>query len=161
MPGEENAISKNLKPGDRVALVCPLGHAGGLPGKSVVLVRGMVLEPVVYPTCRTESRHGYFAAEDARRAGDFQDAFADPSAEGIIRIRGGYGAARVLPLIDWQAVADCPKPFFGYSDVTAIHIVFKQPCGMMSFQTTMPSTEWYAGVNYPAIELPRTVCQFF
>ncbi len=135
-----------LRPGDRVALLCA---SSAVPSErlepSLASVRAMGLEPVPYPSCYDANRHGYFAADDAQRAKDLQDAFADPSVRGIVCVRGGYGAGRLLPLLDWQAIARTPKPLFGYSDVTALHIALQQLCSMGSYHTPMPSTEWYIG----------------
>lgn len=116
-------IPEPLRAGDRVALLCA---SSAVPAErldpSVASVRAMGLEPVLYPSCYEADRHGYFAADDAQRTKDLQDAFADPSIRGIVCIRGGYGAGRLLPLLDWRAIARTPKPLFGYSDVTALHI---------------------------------------
>ena len=34
---------------------------------------------------------------------------------------GGYGAARLYPLIDWDALGD-PRIVCGFSDITALHL---------------------------------------
>lgn len=134
----------SLYPGARVALLCA---SSAVPEErletSLSAVRAMGLEPVVYPSCYYVNRHGYFAADDAQRAKDLQDAFADPTIQGIICIRGGYGAGRLLPFLSWKSIARHPKPLFGYSDVTALHIALNQCCRMVSYHTPMPSTEWY------------------
>ena len=134
----------SLYPGARVALLCA---SSAVPEErlepSLAAVRAFGLEPVVYPSCYYVNRHGYFAADDAQRAKDLQDAFADPAIQGILCIRGGYGAGRLLPLLNWKDIARHPKPLFGYSDVTALHIALNQCCRMVSYHTPMPSTEWY------------------
>ena len=138
------STSLSLYPGARVALLCA---SSAVPEErleaSVAAVRTMGLEPVVYPSCYYKNRHGYFAADDAQRSKDIQDAFADPSIQGVICIRGGYGAHRLMGLLDLREIARHPKPFYGYSDVTALHIAFNQCCRMVTFHTPMPSTEWY------------------
>lgn len=138
----------SLYPGARVALVCA---SSTVPENrlepSIAAVKALGLEPVVYPTCCHANRYGNFAADDAQRAKDVQDAFADPSIQGILCIRGGYGAGRLLPLINWRDVARHPKVFCGYSDVTALHIVLNQDCRMVTYQTPMPSTEYYESVD--------------
>lgn len=137
-----------LRPGDRVALVCA---SSAVPADrlepAAASVRAMGLEPVLYPTCRDETRHGYFAGTDRQRAEDLHRAFADPEVRGVVCIRGGYGAGRLLPMLDWAEIARHPKPLFGYSDVTALHIALQQCCGLVSYHTPMPSTEWYAGLD--------------
>ena len=137
-----------LRPGERVALLCA---SSAVPAErlepAIAAVRAMGLEPVVYPTCYDGTRHGYFAGTDAQRARDLTDAFAAPDIRGVICIRGGYGAGRVLPMLDWDELARHPKPLFGYSDVTALHIALQQCCGLVTYHTPMPSTSWYTGLD--------------
>ena len=135
-------IPKALFPGAKVALLAP---ASAVPETKLQpaldYVRSLNLEPVVYPSCYYANRHGYFAAEDAQRAKEIQDAFSDPNIDGIWCIRGGYGCHRILPLLDLEAIAKTPKWFGGYSDVTALHTAFNQICGFETYHCTMPSTE--------------------
>ena len=138
------STSLSLYPGARVALLCA---SSAVPEErlepSIQAVKALGLDPVVYPSCYYVNRHGYFAADDAQRAKDLQDAFADASVQGVLCIRGGYGANRILPLLNWRDIARHPKVFCGYSDVTALHIALNQRCPMPTFHTPMPSTEWY------------------
>ena len=139
---------KPLFPGARVALVCA---SSAVPAErlapAVEAVSALGLHPVLYPSCTFENRHGYFAERDAQRARDIQDAFADDTIDGVLSIRGGYGAHRILPLLDFEAIATSPKYFSGYSDVTALHTAFNQECGFVTYHTPMPSTEYYQPVD--------------
>lgn len=141
-------IPNPLFPGARVALVCA---SSAVPAErlapAVEAVSALGLVPVLYPSCTFENRHGYFAESDAQRAKDIQDAFADPTIDGVLSIRGGYGAHRILPLLDFEAIAATPKYFSGYSDVTALHTAFNQTCGFVTYHTPMPSTEYYQPVD--------------
>lgn len=137
-----------LFPGARVALVCA---SGTVPEKrlapTLAAVRALGLEPVPYPTCYFANRHGYLAATDAQRANDLNSAFSDHSIHGVLAIRGGYGAHRILPLLDWDIIHTHPKLFSGYSDVTALHTALNQVCGLITYHTIMPSTEYYKDVG--------------
>lgn len=141
-------IPNSLFPGARVALLCA---SSAVPperlGPAVDAVRALGLEPVPYPSCYFTSRRGYLAAADAQRAKDLQDAFADDSISGVLCVRGGYGAHRILPLLDLDAIARTPKFFSGYSDATALHTAFNQTCGFVTYHTIMPSTEYYVPVD--------------
>lgn len=132
-----------LSPGARVALVCA---SSAVPEErlapALAAVRALGLEPVPYPSCLPSSRHGYLAADDRQRARDIQEAFADDAVAGVLCIRGGYGAHRILPLLDLEAIARRPKVFSGYSDVTALHTALTQNCGFVTYHTIMPSTEY-------------------
>lgn len=133
---------KPLFPGARVALVAP---SSAVPEEklppALELVRSLGMEPVVYPSCFFANRDGYFAADDAHRATDLNAAFADPAIDGVWCIRGGYGAHRLVPLLDMDVIRSNPKWFGGYSDVTALHTAFNQLCGLQTYHCTMPSTE--------------------
>ena len=141
-------VPNHLYPGARVALVAASSavEAQRLPA-ALDAVAALGLEPVPYPSCYAASRHGYFAADDARRAGDIQDAFADDTIAGVLCLRGGYGAHRILPLLDLDAIARRPKPFVGYSDVTALHTAFNQACGFVTYHAPMPASDYYQPVD--------------
>ncbi len=74
----------------------------------------------------------YLSGDDDLRADVINELFADPDVKGIIAARGGYGAMRILDRIDWDAVMEQPKPFIGYSDVTALLISMVQRAGIES-----------------------------
>ena len=46
----------------------------------------------------------------------------DPDIKAMISTRGGYGAAQVIPYLDFTPLFDNPKWIIGYSDVTALHM---------------------------------------
>lgn len=133
---------KPLFPGARVALVAP---SSAVPEEKLQpaldLVRDLGMEPVLYPSCYYVNRDGYLAATDAQRAADINNAFSDPAIDGVWCIRGGYGAHRLLPLLDLDGIRSNPKWFGGYSDITALHTCFNQLCDLATFHCTMPSTE--------------------
>lgn len=66
------------------------------------------------------------------RARDIQQAFADPGIDAIQTMRGGYGSAQVIPLLDLDAIAAHPKAFIGLSDITALHVAFNR-IGLATF----------------------------
>ena len=66
--------------------------------------------------------HGYFAGTDSTRASDINRFFEDEEVKAILCTRGGYGSARLLDKLNYDAIARHPKQLIGYSDVTALHI---------------------------------------
>lgn len=78
-------------------------------------------------------RDGYLAGSDQERADDFNALFADPEVDAIFALRGGYGSTRILPLIDYAAIRKNPKPFIGYSDITALHQAILKEAGLVTF----------------------------
>lgn len=90
------------------------------------------------------SRHGYLAGTDAERAGDLNAMFADPSVKAIVCARGGSGAARLLPLLDYDVIRRNPKALLGYSDITALHCALQAKTGLVSFHGQIGSGSWNA-----------------
>ncbi|MBP65576.1 MAG: LD-carboxypeptidase, partial [Chloroflexi bacterium] len=74
-------------------------------------------------------RWGPFAGHPQERADDIHRMFSDPDIKAIICARGGYGANRVLPLIDYELIRENPKIFIGYSDITAYLTSITQKTG--------------------------------
>jgi muramoyltetrapeptide carboxypeptidase len=110
-----------LRPGDRVLLVSPSGPTRPeRVARGVELLTGWGLRPV--PAPHVYARHGYLAGTDAQRAADLNAAFADPGIRGVICTRGGYGAQRIVDLIDLAAVRRDPKVVAGFSDITALQL---------------------------------------
>lgn len=85
-------------------------------------------------------RHGFLAGDDQTRAQDINEMFADPEVDGIICIRGGTGAPRILELLDYDVIKKNPKVFIGYSDITVLHIAFNQICNLVTFHGPMVSS---------------------
>jgi muramoyltetrapeptide carboxypeptidase len=69
--------------------------------------------------------------------------FADPDVDAIHCVRGGWGAARLLPLLDWDAIARTPKIFVGYSDITALHLAFWRKAELVSFHGSMAGVDMF------------------
>ncbi|RZU77363.1 muramoyltetrapeptide carboxypeptidase [Micromonospora kangleipakensis] len=108
-----------LRPGDTVMLVSPAGPTRPeRVARGVELVTGWGLRPVLAPNAY--ARRGYLAGGDELRAADLNTAFADPEVRGVLCTRGGYGAQRVVDLIDMAAVRRDPKVVAGFSDITAL-----------------------------------------
>lgn len=82
-------------------------------------------------------REGQFAGSDALRARSLTEAFTDPEVDVILCARGGYGSPRILDLVDWDEVAKHPKPFIGYSDITAVLNTLVFQCHMPAFHGPM------------------------
>lgn len=133
-----------LRPGARVAVVAP---SGPVPAErldaGLDLLRGWDLDPVVAPHV-LDAHPGldYLAGSDEDRAQDLQDAWCDPSVDAVLCARGGYGAHRMVDLLDWTAMrAAGPKVFVGYSDITALHEAFAVRTGISTLHGPMVATE--------------------
>jgi muramoyltetrapeptide carboxypeptidase len=81
----------------------------------------------------TYAQDDYVAGDAAARARDLEALFADPEVDVVQAQRGGYGASEVVPLLDFDKIGENPKPFVGYSDITALHIAIRQRTGLVTF----------------------------
>ena len=111
---------RKIVAGSVLGIICPSGHPKALDevnkfcnllteygykyklGKSVTAVEG------------------YLAGSDTLRAKDLMDMFLDDEVDGILCYKGGYGAQRMLPYIDFDALKQHPKLLVGFSDVTVL-----------------------------------------
>lgn len=87
----------------------------------------------IKPGKNLRQRTGYLAGSDEERAGDINGFFADPEVQGIFALRGGYGSCRILPMLDYEVIRANPKPFIGYSDITAMHVAILVKTGLITF----------------------------
>jgi muramoyltetrapeptide carboxypeptidase len=81
--------------------------------------------------------HQRFAATDKERLGQLHAAAHDPEAQVVLMLRGSYGMTRILPDIDFHAMAASGKLFVGYSDITAFHMGLYAATGAVSFAGPM------------------------
>ena len=95
-------------------------------------------------------RFGPFAGTPQDRADDIHNMFEDPTIDVIICARGGYGANKVLPLLDYDIIKKNPKIFLGYSDITAYLTSITQKTGLITFHGPMLSSfnEQFIKYNY-------------
>ena len=94
-------------------------------------------------------KDGYLAGSDAVRLRDFHDAFADDSIDAIFCLRGGYGCSRFLESIDFELLRRHPKPFVGYSDITALHLAITRYAGFVTFHGGMLNADLLANKQQP------------
>jgi muramoyltetrapeptide carboxypeptidase len=140
-----------LKAGDTVAVVAPAAAI-----ERAHLERGVnVLTSMGYRVKVSEralARSGILAGDDADRASELQQCFADPSVKAIFCARGGYGCGRLLPRLDFNAIARTPKIFVGFSDETFILNALVDLSGMVSFHGPMVAMDFARGLSPRALE---------
>jgi muramoyltetrapeptide carboxypeptidase len=72
------------------------------------------------------ARFRYLAGEDARRADELSQALACRQTRAVLVARGGYGCTRLLERVDFSPLANDPKWLVGFSDATALHLIFQR-----------------------------------
>ncbi len=136
-----------LRPQAHIGLIAPSSpvYEAENRQKAIDLLTGLGFTLTVGES--VHAARGYLSGSDDVRAGDINRMFTDPSIEGIVCLRGGYGAARLLPLIDFDSIKENPKPFVGFSDITALHCALQVKCGLVTFHGPMAGAHWQAGLR--------------
>ena len=125
-----------LQPGDRLAVVAPASSFNHEEfDRGVEEIRRLGLVPVYDDSVFERDR--YLAGSPEVRAAAVRTAWADPSIAALIGVRGGYGSAQILPLLNREEARRACKPFIGYSDLTALLTFLTIGCGMVAFHGPM------------------------
>lgn len=121
-----------LKKGGRIGLVTPASSLSRSAfEKTLANIEELGFE-VTYSDNLRVSR-GFLSGTDEQRGADVHAMFEDNSVDAIICARGGYGSARLLPELNSDLIAANPKPFIGYSDITAMHQDIYAKTGLITF----------------------------
>jgi muramoyltetrapeptide carboxypeptidase len=81
--------------------------------------------------------HQRFGGSDEGRLAQLHAAAADPDVQVVMALRGAYGITRLMPHIDFDALAASGKIFVGYSDVTALHMGLMAKTGAIGYAGPM------------------------
>jgi len=131
---------KRLKTGDTVAVIAP---ASGLSKESfdnaLKNLESLGLKTKVGKAAR--GNKGFLAATDKERLDDLHWAFADSEISAVWCVRGGYGAGRLLPSIDYNLIRKNPKILIGYSDITSFHLAISNNTGLVTFHGPVAASE--------------------
>lgn len=123
---------KRLVKGDTVALIAP--SSGIEPSRIDDAIKSMEELGLKTKLGRSARKlNGFLAGTDKERLDDLHEAFADKDIKAVWCIRGGYGATRYLPQIDFKLIKKNPKILMGYSDITALLLSVHQKTGLVTF----------------------------
>lgn len=131
-----------LRLGDTVGLIAPASSNDDVTRTrfAEANIRGMGLVPRLGQ--HVMASHGYLSGTDRQRADDINAMFADDAVRALFAVRGGWGSARVLPLLDWDLIRAKPKLVIGSSDITALHLALASRAGYPSIHAPNVSNRW-------------------
>ncbi|MSU65111.1 MAG: LD-carboxypeptidase [Opitutus sp.] len=135
---------RRLKRGDTVGLVLPASAHWDPTPIDILLDSLAALGLKGKLGKHVSDRRGYLAGRDEDRAADLNAMFADPEVAAIHCIRGGWGVARLLPLLDWATIAKFPKIVLGFSDITALLLALQAKTGLVAFHGPNGNSAWNA-----------------
>ncbi|MGH9060172.1 MAG: S66 peptidase family protein, partial [Acidimicrobiales bacterium] len=88
--------------------------------------------------------YGYLAGTDRARADGFLAMLERDDVDGVICLRGGYGAMRTVQAMDLQRLRRLssarPKVFVGFSDITVLHALLARELSWVTFYGPMVTT---------------------
>lgn len=131
-----------LQPGDTVGLVTP---ATAMYQQEEVDIARESLEGLgltVQIGRHVRDRHGSLGGRDADRAADINRFFADTAIKAVLPTRGGWGTARLLPLLDMNVIRRNPKILMGFSDITALLNGIHAHTGLVTFHGPNAGGRW-------------------
>jgi muramoyltetrapeptide carboxypeptidase len=138
------AIGKppRLRPGDIVGIIEPAGFSDGPEQLARIehTIRGMGLVPKF--GAHVAERYGYLAGTDEARAEDVMAMYSDPDVRAVFAARGGWGSARILPLLNWEVIRANPKLLVGSSDITALHCAFAARARFPTIHAPNAASSW-------------------
>lgn len=112
-----------VSPSAPVAAACPRRFKRGITFLEQLGFRVVVAE---YATQKTRFTAGSVRA----RCADIEQLFRDTRVDIVMSTIGGYNANDLLDRLDYSVIAQHPKPFVGYSDITILLLALRQRCGI-------------------------------
>ncbi len=133
-----------LQKGDTIGICAP---AGALRRKEEVSEFTAILNAMGFKVKvgkHVYEKYGYFAGTDAQRAEDFNTFIQDEEVQGIFFLRGGWGCARILDFLDYEAMQLNRKVIMGFSDATSLLNVITQQLGIVTYHGPSGNSTWNA-----------------
>ncbi len=140
MRNSKSIIPKPLQHGDCIGIIAPAGqiHDTDNLEQGIKILREMGFE-VKIPRNLWPGK-GYLADTDSNRASELHKMLVDKEVSALLALRGGFGCLRLLPLLNFEELKKHPKLLIGFSDLTILHNVLYDNCGIMSLHGPMLTT---------------------
>ena len=135
-----------LRPGDTVGVIAPAAAVDRdhlERGVNELVRQGYRVKVSEHALARDR----ILAGSDTERASELMRFFADPDVRAIFAARGGYGAGRLLPLIDFDILGTTPKIFVGFSDQTFLLNAIAELSGIVCFHGPMVAKDIAGGMT--------------
>lgn len=125
-----------LQPGDTIGITCPAGFSLlETIQPSIDLIQSWGYKIQVGTTIGKMDHT--FGGTDVERAQDFQQMMDDPDIKAILCATGGYGAVRMVDLLNFNSFKQSPKWVIGFSDITVLHSHLHQVVHVASLHSKM------------------------
>ncbi len=137
-----------LRLGDTIGLLSPSSATPDEGKVDLAIARLTRMGYRVVLAANARNRHAHLGGTDAERLADIHELFGRDDVHAIIAARGGDGAPRLLPGIDYGLIHAHPKIFAGFSDITALHLAFFKMAGLVTFHGPNAGEQFAAEYNH-------------
>lgn len=125
-----------LKEGSVIGITCPSGHISHEEIQPAVCrMKDWGFEIRVGDTVGLQDFTR--AGSDEQRAADMQAMLDHPEIDAIMLGRGGYGAIRIIDMLNFETFQKHPKWIIGFSDATVFHMHINSHLGLPSIHSKM------------------------
>lgn len=141
-PAGRKRKPKRLTKGDTIGVIAP---AGAIYSETAIPEFKEIIHGLGYKTVfsnKINDKNAYLAGSDKTRADELNKMFANPEIDAIITMRGGWGCARMLSMIDYKTIKHNPKIIIGYSDITSLLIAIYEKTGLITFHGPVGYSTW-------------------
>ena len=136
-----------IKQGDTIGIIA----LGGNCEQALVEQAVQNLENLGYKVKLSKNiydQERYLAGSDRDKIEELYRFFQDPEINLILNARGGYGSIRLINKINYDIIKNNPKPFCGFSDITALLLMIYKKCGLTTYHGPMACSDFSGvGVN--------------
>jgi len=130
-----------LQKGDTIGIVAPSGPVNREKFEAgIARLRELGFNPIFSESIF--NRELFFAGGVRRRVDELHEMFRLPEVKAIICARGGYGSNHLLPHLNLGLIAQNPKIFCGYSDLTTLLTYLHDTTGLVGFHGPMLSKDF-------------------
>lgn len=136
-----------LKQGDTIGIIALAGNCD----KDTVLMACKNLEKLGFKTKLSKNifdENRYLAGSDEDKIEELYKFFQDPEIKLILNARGGYGSIRLINKIDYEIIKKNHKPFCGFSDITALLLMFYKKAGLITYHGPMLCSDFVKLNNF-------------
>ena len=128
-------IPAKLKKGAHVRVIAPARSLGIVSGecRRIACERLAEMGLSVSFGRHAEETDEFCSSSAAARLEDLHEAFADRTVDGILTVIGGFNSVEILAGIDYRLIAENPKIFCGFSDITALLNAVYAKTGLVTF----------------------------
>lgn len=152
-----------LRPGDCIGVVSPSwGGAGAFPHR---LERGVAQLTALGVRVKfgqhALNERGFVSDTPQKRVSDLHEMFLDPDVRLVLAAIGGDHSCHLLPLLDFDLIAEHPTLFMGYSDIAVLNVAIWQRTGLVTFNGPTLLTDFaeYPQMHeYTKSSFLRSVC---